>query len=178
MALMTKEELTALIEQAFADTVYPGDDKLTRENRPEYIRITYKFRGKHWTTVSDVEHVTYEQFALSYFEPEAFRFYLPAFMLAALNHQSEVCNDLVPENIESSLTPPETNSAEAEDWFATFGITRMDYFLKRVSGFSPQQKAAIKAYLQSSFEQDSIPEWIERQQERQRALHFWSTFEG
>ncbi len=174
---MSKDELIALIEQAFADTVYPGDDKLINANHcNECEEIAQSFQGKQWQQLTDPDFLRYNHAAISLMYPEGFRFYLPAFMIDGLN--DPIDDELIPDSIEYHLTPPKTEGAEAEEWFAKFGQTTMDYFLNRVSGFSPHQKKAIKIYLEDYFQRNPMTFEPSIEQERQRALQFWDTFEG
>lgn len=162
----TESRLVAQIEQAFANTIYPGDDKLINANHcPECEEIALAFQGKLWLQLTDVGFLRYHEAAMSLMYPEGFRFYLPAFLRAALIDPEAA--DIIHDGLEFHLTPPETEGAEA-----------MEYFLNRVSGFTKNQKQVIKAFLQNSFEYDSLPDWIERVQRRQRTLEFWQTFEG
>lgn len=170
--------LVAQIEQAFTNTSYPPEVKITncKWNCPECTEITEAFHGKHWSSLTDVAALRYNSAALSLFTPEAFRFYLPAYLRAALTDPRTA--DIILDGLEYHLTPPETEGAEAEAWLSKFGETHMDYFLRRVSGFTPDQKLAIKAYLENSF----VHSWINTSQEKllenQQTLAFWQTFEG
>jgi hypothetical protein len=171
-------KVIAIIRQAFAETVYPSGVKLTNcsWNCDECAEISREFDGKAWSSLTDVKFLRHYSDALSLLQPEAFRYYLPAYMVGGLRDPATA--DVIPGSIEFHLTPPETKGADAEDWFAKFGQTKMDYFLSRVSGFSSGQKQAILAYLQLYFRLDPMewhPPTLER---RQRALHFWDTFEG
>lgn len=173
-----RDALIAQIEQAFSTAQYPQGYKLTncKWNCDECAEIAEAFEGKHWTSLRDIRFLRKHQEALHLLQPEAFRYYLPAFMLGYLRTRADSWG--IPDKLEFILTPPETEGADAEDWLAKTGITKMDYFLGRVSGFTPQQKAAIKTYLELHFQLDPMtwsPDW---QEERQRTLHFWSTFEG
>ena len=176
---MSKDELVAQIEQAFANTTYPGDDHLTncpRKNCDDCMEIARDFRGKSWSSLTDVKLLRHHESALALMTPEALHYYLPAFMLAALKDSKTA--DVILDNLEFGLTPPETEGTEAEEWFAQTGIRTMDYFLSRVSGYTPDQTKAIRAYLEFQFMIGSYDWWPEKKQQRQRTLDFWDTFEG
>jgi len=114
--------------------------------------------------------------SLALLNAAAFRFYLPAFLLGDLqklgDEETRSLNGYV-----YYLTPPETEGADAQRESAQSEKTKMEYFLSQVSGFSPEQKAAFKAYLQYSYRRRPAFDQIE-ETKHQRALDFWETFEG
>ncbi len=163
---MSKDELIALIEQAFANTVYPGDDKLINANHcGECAEIAEVFQGKRWASLTDVKFLRHYVAALSLLYPEAFRYYLPAYMIAALTDPATA--DVILDSVEYDLMPRPTEDAVAQDWF-----------FSRARGFSPAQKRAIKAYLEFPVPNDSLEYDPKRKQELQRTLDFWNTFAG
>ena len=172
--------MIAIIRQAFAGSVYPPGAKVTncsRQNCDECNEIAREFDGKTWSSLTDVKYLRYYESALSLMTPEARRYYLPAFMIAALT--DPVSADVILDGLEFGFTPPETEGAEAEEWFAKFGQTQMEYFLNRNSGFTPAQKQAIKAYLEFEFHDEPESYWAyfpEKLQERKNVLDFWDTF--
>jgi hypothetical protein len=74
--------LIARIEAAFKDVPAPGPDAIVN---PTYDDegVAALFGGKAWTDVS-IDQLRTHHDALSFFSPEAFRYFLPAFMLAEL----------------------------------------------------------------------------------------------
>lgn len=72
------------IDAAFADTPYPADDSLCDDLRdPEPAEIALELRGVKW----QYAHPTLLAqcyLALSFLQPEAFRYFLPAFLIADL----------------------------------------------------------------------------------------------
>src|SRR5208282_331171 len=86
------------IEEAFAGVVYPGDDNITRcpYNCSECGRVAAFFKGK---TVRDLtnEELRAHHVALTLFTPEAFHFFLPAFMLVSMDRYEK--GDLIPDAI-------------------------------------------------------------------------------
>lgn len=106
---MPEEEVAAQIEAAFADTPPPGNDfddisatKYGEEGIVDYFRGT-TWRGHH---VLDLRK---HECALAYFTDKAFRYWLPAFMLADLESPEEA--DIIAEGIAFHLT--ESDVAEA-----------------------------------------------------------------
>jgi hypothetical protein len=78
------------IREAWVDATYPGDDQLAASTSccGEYGYVAEFFRGRHWR---DVTLDTLEAYpgpanaCYAFMSGEAFRFYLPAFMLIALD---------------------------------------------------------------------------------------------
>lgn len=93
------------IEAAFGELPIPPVDRLVIDNSGQHLecnQVKAKFRGRHWRELS-VEDLQYESEALAFFSPEAFRFFLPAFIRAALLHYDQA--DLIPMNVVSWFTP-------------------------------------------------------------------------
>src|SRR5262245_43030712 len=78
-----------MIEQAWADARYPGDDEVHGDDEPHLDRIGDDFRGKHWRDVPTEAvrwHGGWEMGSLYFMPLPAFHFYLPAFLLVALDY--------------------------------------------------------------------------------------------
>lgn len=167
-----------LIEQiraAFADTVMPDATALVTCPCDECSGIKRRFANKHWTEITDPRNFHMMDVSLALMTPDAFRFYLPAFLLGDLLQLGD------PEKrtqigYVSCFTPPPTEGATAENWLAATGETYMEFFLKRVRGFTPEQKEAIRAYIAFTFRRRPALEAIE-QVKQQRLMAFWDTFE-
>jgi hypothetical protein len=123
--------LKQTIEKAFRDVPYPGDDNITRcpYNCAECRRVATFFKGKEWTGHDAVELRAYHV-ALSLFTPEAFHYFLPAFMLVSLDHYEK--GDVIPDAIRFHFE----YSAEAKHHFAV-----------RMSKLTMDQRNAIIDYL-------------------------------
>src|SRR5438270_13812260 len=84
------QELARQVETAFSDVPYPGDDAIVPlyDNEPhcdECANLARTFRSKNWQSVP-LEILFLERGSLPLFTAEAFRYYLPAFLRAALLH--------------------------------------------------------------------------------------------
>ncbi len=127
--------LAEKIEKAFSEAAYPGDDKLVYDNSPEQlecVEVRNTFRGKHWNEIP-LKVLQQNADSIFFFTPEAYRFYLPAYMIAAVISYRNA--DLIPTSVISSLTMPDTETDSA-------------LFLKKVQGFSPTQKSVIRSFLE------------------------------
>jgi hypothetical protein len=119
------------IEEAFADVPYPGDANITHcpYNCSECRRIAAYFKGKESKGYKAEELLDYHV-ALSLFTPEAFHFFLPAFMLASLDKYEK--GDVIPDSIRFHFE----YSQEMQGHFAV-----------RMSKFTTAQRHAIIDYL-------------------------------
>ena len=89
---------------------YPGDDNISRYE-PEDAD---SFRQRHWREVSVDFLMPRYKSSLSLFEPKAYRFYLPAYLIASLRHYDSV--DVIPEEVIGRLTRPcPENDARTRD---------------------------------------------------------------
>jgi hypothetical protein len=94
------------------------------------------FAGKDWRDVSWVELLKYDgdrSACLSFMSPAAYRYYLPSYMLVALDHYLE--SDVSADSAWWSLSPPTDPMLE-------------QYWADRVAGFSRLQKDAIFSFLE------------------------------
>jgi len=127
----TSTALKQTIETVFADVPYPGDENITRcpyECR-ECRRIANFFKGRQWTGQT-AEELRQYHVALSLFTPQAFRYFLPAFMLVSLDGYER--GDVIPDAVRFVFE----YSEEVQGHFAV-----------RMSKFSLAQRHAIIDYL-------------------------------
>ncbi len=140
MADELREWTAAQIQTAFAETPYPGDDRVAAYAR--YGRsIADALRGKHWTEVP-LETLFQHRWEIFLLNPETFRFYIPVFLLAALFHFDEL--DSLASNVIFSLTPQ-----REEHIVNYFSGEYRDYFSQRVVAFSAAEKSAVLAFLRA-----------------------------
>ena len=132
-----KNELLAdIIQRAFTSSRYPGDARLVFDNSGgdlECTQVAHAFKGKQWSDLS-VSFLRLYPDSLFFLSPEAYWFYLPAYLLASV--LSYRCADIITINVVYSLTPPANKGSER------------DCFDAKIQGFSPEQRAAIKAFLE------------------------------
>ena len=123
--------LKQMIEKAFAEVAYPGDNNITRcpYGCRECRRIAEYFKGRDWTGHT-VEELRACHVALALFTPEAFHYFLPAFMLASLDTYEK--GDLIPDAIRFHFEYAEESKG---------------HFPVRMSKLSGEQRKAIIDYL-------------------------------
>lgn len=126
------QKIVRQIEEAFADTPYPGDSNIGWGCGWEGKEFERVLRGKHWKELS-LEIIFTHRDELPCTTPEGFRFYLPAFMLATLLHYDEI--DTLSGNLISSLSPDNGDLYE--------------HSLKHLSKFARDEQVAILAFLKS-----------------------------
>jgi hypothetical protein len=108
MDQINESPLVQKIENAFPNSAYPGDDNLVHADSvtyPEAIEIKRKFHNKHWRDLT-LETIRNGYLELSWFTPDAFCFYLPGFLIAAITYPIEII-DVFPSSIIFALAPDE-----------------------------------------------------------------------
>ncbi len=115
---ISKEALLEKVRAAFTNVPYPGDTNIVYEDDlwdSEGRLVLNALIGKHWTKIEpniqrpvskDVDAGGYTVFShdntLSFLTPEAFHFYLPAFLIASLDVLN---NGFIIMSVLSSLSP-------------------------------------------------------------------------
>lgn len=148
---MNKDKLLEIIKQAFADNEYPGDDNLvdlSYDNEANLVRN--HFVGQNdWTKLSP-EFLDFEG-ALSFFSDKAFRFYLPAFLIADINETLNFNDPAV--RLCWPLTPQSENVKTAK----IYGDGKISERAKKsFDEFSKEQVGAIVAYLNWKLSRDEF----------------------
>jgi len=157
------EKLTS----SFQALPYPGDLNLVYDNTGnhlECVEIQQTFAGKHWSELSQ-ETLIRESSALAFLTPEAFRFYLPAYLSNVVRDFDE--SDALPETSVYYLTLPveadslinlnciqqQSNETKLEvSQFLIEELSRSNQkvhrFMELMSGLNQQQGQAIRYYLE------------------------------
>lgn len=133
---MTSDDVVSEIERAFSDAPYPGDDHIVtplvidgRECRDlEREEIAAAFRGKSWDDLTR-EAIHFHYHALPFLTAEGFRYYLPAYLIAALD--AEWVNRIF---LIYQLKYPDKEQFQR-------------LFLKQVRLLSPREKLAVCSFL-------------------------------
>ncbi len=134
------QQTVQFIQSAFAETPYPGDDKVAAYAR--YGRsIADALRGKHWSDVP-LDALVQHRWEIFLLTPVTFRYYAPSFMLASLLYNEQM--DTLPDNVMFSLTPQ--RDEHIHNFFAG---EYNDYFSRRAASFSAEERAAVLAFLET-----------------------------
>jgi uncharacterized protein DUF6714 len=160
------------IEEAFADTPYPGDENIVADTSGTHLeaeRIKSAFAGLHWHDVP-VETLKENRSALAFFSAAGYAFYLPAFMRFAVDEFEAA--DVIPGELIFTLTPPEKLDLEAleaaakqhaelqpldsAEWAGVLDSLRGGYaddiferfFADRVGRLDERQKRAVRLWLE------------------------------
>jgi hypothetical protein len=152
---MRLEALKQQIAEAFADVPYPGDDRIIDDPHDwEAAELRECFKGKHWKELS---HDDLFRNSLSFVGLDAYSFYLPAYLLAALEdfeHSTHVVFSLWP-------MAPEEN-AEHLRWQ-----------LRRYDRLDARQRAAVRSFLE--YMRDEMSQYFAGGKEFQDALaRYWA----
>ena len=166
-----RQRLGRHIEESFADTPYPGDDRIckTDVDGSDMVRA---FRGKDWRDLQ-LNIITNYHVDMALMTPEGFRFYLPAFMLAVLFYYGHVST--LPMGLMHSLTPPDAGLLQKylEKKTDPLKHTQIGDFLNRVSAFNSREKAAIRVFLETYRKWQ--PNARSELRHLERAIEFWKT---
>lgn len=144
----TADAVKALIQNAFAGTSYPGDHALVRSAGEEPDEVVELFRGRDdWRelTADFVDRAgAASPSALSFFSASAFRFYLPAYLIADLDGQLVYTDPLfyLYHGLDEASRTQTVQVPGAGD--TTWWQVQQDH----LAGFTPREAAAIVAYLQ------------------------------
>ena len=150
---MKLEALKSLIKAAFEDAEYPGDEHIAGCSRSltpfgcgDCDPIAAHFKGTTWQE-HDLQTLAGFDNAVILFHPEAYRYYLPAFMLADLeNYQAEEKSDSLP-NLDIEWTVSSNEDKSIHDKHKEF-----------VASLSKQQRQVVIEYLKYIVTDDSVYE--------------------
>jgi internalin A len=121
----------ASIVEAWRDAVHPGDERICSPTYDDEGVGAY-FRGRTWEG-HEIASLRHHEVALSFFTPEAFAYYLAAYMLAVLDDARAA--DIIYDGILFHLSPKQLGKRWA------------DRYTARLACLSPGQRAAAIAYL-------------------------------
>jgi hypothetical protein len=121
------DSICQAINAAFDDTPYPGDANIVDDIRGEGAMVAEIFCGKHWKELSPEVLFLYRN-SIPFFSADAYRFYLPAFMIAAFSNQ---------DILESVLYSLDRKSQIDEI-----------AFLKKAGRLKGSEKKAVKLFLE------------------------------
>jgi hypothetical protein len=158
---MSAQEVRVLIQRGWDAAPYPGDDNIAYRAdgyNLECIQVADFFRGRSWKDITLKALKAYRgdrSACLSFMSPDAFRYYLSAYMLIALDNYADA--DVVGDSAVNALTPQPRGPLQ-------------QFWIERASGFTQEQKSAIVAFLQHmAFEheadypvhgpKDALPHW-------------------
>lgn len=170
-----KRVLKEKIRQAFSDVKYPGDFNLVSGNEGDEPGLVQdEFKGK-----SDWEKLAPEfidqapdglSSALNFFSDEAFRFYLPAYLVADIDDQLDsvnpvfhLCYGLTDKDRKEEVNPKRYGDE-------TWGEVEQ----KKFAIFNTAQKAALVEYLQFKAQKDEV----QRDEIQQALRNYWAKPEG
>ncbi len=144
------------IEYAFADAKYPGDQRLVDSDEgsePELVARDFKGKSDWHALKADFIDRSPDELAtaLAFFSDEAFRFYLPAYLIADLDGLLKLADPAyhLTHGFDDGSRVGRVNSLR-------FGeMTWSDYAVRRCSGLSAEQVDAVAAYLELKAEKAS-----------------------
>lgn len=126
---MNASEVIRLIEEAWSEVPYPGDDKIFTPDSYDDEDIVNYFGGTTWRGHSPADLRCHSS-AFTFFTPQTFHYWLPAFIFAELQNPKEA--DVIGERIAWSVCDK--------------------YASERWPLFSAEQKKAVAAYFRFQIE--------------------------
>ena len=156
------EGLRSLIETAFAEVAYPGDDAITISSCPctECEDTREFFRGKHWQEIADAQKLMqYCWGGLSILSPQAWHFYLPTYLIIGIDGDVEDYEDI--ENY-LQMCPTEEARETLICNLSPLGRTghRVKWFEERVALLSEEQRKCLEVYTAQVYASGVI-EWAD-----------------
>lgn len=160
---MKKENIETQAINSFRDLPHPEAGNIVIDDSGDHLecnQVKENFLPYSWQALP-LEIMKNNDSALSFLTPEAFRYYLPAYLVASLNYFEEL--DTIPLNIVHYLTlPVEVDPILKLEFLRNKegpGLSellqreleqtdlRVHRFFERMAGFSVQQSATIKNFL-------------------------------
>jgi hypothetical protein len=157
---VTESALRGAVERAFADREYPGDDRIadsdSRYESYEGHAVAAFHRGKDWREIT--LHHLFDNYpgdptaCLAFMQPEGWRYYLPAYVLMALDWEE---SDAVGDAVIGALTHPRARVESFTRVANDLGLEPEDVltrhserFEERMSGLSAGELEAVRSVLE------------------------------
>ena len=165
-AMISKEAVINQIRVAFGGNEYPGDNFLCGSiDGSEAYEETSAFKGKtEWGTLDSGMLDTHSS-ALSFFSEGAFRFFLPAYLIADLRgeflnaeplfHLTEFSVTSIEVPIQSRVFTRKAGGSTLMNPRRYGAMTSADYARYRLSVFTREEASAIVTYLNYTRETDT-----------------------
>jgi hypothetical protein len=156
-----QDRIAREIEEAFADTDYPGDGNIAYDQSGRHLecsQVARDFRGKQWQDLT-TDFLRNNADALFFFSAAAYAYFLPAFLRASVRDFRGA--DVVPGNAIFSLSGSLSHSSP-------------EAFAQRIANLTIPQRKAVAQFLRylESEHADAFP-----LRDPQIALEeFWSRY--
>ncbi|MFY0529300.1 DUF6714 family protein [Archangium gephyra] len=126
------------IESAFAEVLYPGDDRIAYSNiDQDGASLAATFRGKHWKELTPHELHHHE---MTFLSREGLQFYLPAYLLASMEgYDGTLYEDIRPFTVYGLTLPDEDTPRNRH---------LRESRLRDFELFTPAQKRVIRSFLE------------------------------
>ena len=163
-AMVTDEqiqEMVRLVYASFENVPYPGDDNIG-------VHDIEELAGTYWQNLT-LEQILHHRDEIGSLTPNAFRYYLPAFLLALLQSADKL--DSFPETFIPYLIPPRSISHDKH-------INKERIFIG-LDALSADQKKAVGLCLEMIDETYHRDEWSTIEHYRTEftpAVEYWSQY--
>jgi hypothetical protein len=176
MADKERKEMVQEITAAFANIEYPEGNSIFISEAGHYFDIEEAIddlSAKSWSDIP-LKTLMDNRNRLSFLTPPAYCFFLPAYLIAAIEHPKEV--DVLLDNVIESLTPP--NQLAYEKRGLNY-IAARQKLLARAKTLNHQQIAAVISFFKSYSLLYPPSEWsfMPNDAEKiQKAISFWEEY--
>lgn len=151
-----KRKLMDMIVDAFECNAYPGDDNIAAKETYLESEFLNDFIWIDWQNITIDFLVPLHKGSLSFMTPTAYAYFVPAYMIASIEHYDE--SDLIPDNLVWGFTLPVSEDIDQLNTFIAanaggeeathFNVDEeTEWFYERVQEFSDNQKKVICRYL-------------------------------
>lgn len=163
--MVTAEQIDVFVlrmREGFEDTLYPGDDNIGLYDTGLHD-IKDDFAGVRWQDVT-FPLLWKHRDEWSFFTPDGFRYYFPAFLLALLQFANEL--DSFAETFIPNLIPPASKDSRHEGLFRTLDTLNAEQ--KKLVGIC--LKMIVEIYPERDWSTIEYPKALEQ------AIAYWSQY--
>jgi len=178
-----KSQVIEIIQTAFENSDYPGDDYLlgSKEGSEPLEEVGPFISRKDWRSVPPAVLDAHSG-ALNFFSEAGLRFFMPAYLVADMNNQLQIADPVftlvhgfsnlsIPHEIGSRVFIRNTGRDTFINPKRYGALTFYDYARYRLSIFSREEAEAIVGYLEYKREND--PSGLEAEQIEEALTSFW-----
>lgn len=144
--MVDRDTLSSNIKRSFDDSKPQWNSQVVEDVPGDLERqeIGKAFQKRRWSAIG-IETLRYHAEALFFFTPQAYRYFLPAYLLAVLEDYE--ASDIISNVLITTLTPP----SEDDERFV--------YFLARFDLLTNSQKRVITGFLEFMLQEHGEDFW-------------------
>ncbi len=137
MSEKLRQAMARRVEEVFTEQAYPGDENIVAYygyKTPGYPSLPEEgYVGQDWRTMS-LDHLVEYRDYIVFLSPEAFRYFLPGFLIASLLHPDE--SDTLVDNVVGALTPLEGDPTHCLDLAGVLNAREKAFILEFLENYT------------------------------------------